>query len=70
MHQVLRPPAAVPRGYVNGVAAKGGWCLPAVVGWDEAGRFPADFAGQVRQTLVNTLRGSAACRRRTGTSFA
>jgi len=26
-----------------------------LIGWDAAGRFAADFAGQTRQTLVNTL---------------
>jgi len=57
VHQVLQPDAwPLPRGYVNGVAAKGRMVFTGgLIGWDAAGRFAADFAGQTRQTLVNTL---------------
>lgn len=46
-----------PRGYSNGVAASGRLVFVAgQVGWDENGVFHAtDFAGQFRQTLLNTL---------------
>ena len=45
-----------PRGYSNGILATG----PAIyvggqIGWDERGAFPADFVGQVRQTLANIV---------------
>jgi len=57
VHQVLQPAGwPLPRGYVNGVAAKGRMVFTGgLVGWDAEGRFPADFAGQTRQTLANTL---------------
>jgi enamine deaminase RidA (YjgF/YER057c/UK114 family) len=57
VHEVLQPPGwPAPSGYVNGVAASGRMVFTGgIVGWDEAGRFPADFAGQTRQVLANTL---------------
>ena len=57
VHQVLHPAGwPLPRGYVNGVAAKGRMVFTGgLVGWDAEGRFPPDFAGQTRQTLANTL---------------
>ena len=57
VHQVLHPAGwPLPSGYVNGVAAKGRMVFTGgLVGWDAGGRFPADFAGQTRQTLANTL---------------
>lgn len=57
VHEVLQPPGwPPPIGYVNGVVAKGRMIFTGgMVGWDEQGRFPADFAGQTRQTLANTL---------------
>lgn len=46
-----------PKGYANGVAAQGRLVFVAgQIGWTPEGRFEAsDFAGQFRQTLVNTL---------------
>jgi enamine deaminase RidA (YjgF/YER057c/UK114 family) len=57
VHEVLQPQGwPLPRGYVNGVAAKGRMIFTGgLIGWDAAGHFPADFAGQTRQVLVNTL---------------
>ena len=54
----LQPPDWVrPKGYANGVAAKG--CpvfLSGIVGWNEQGEFDvADFVGQVRQALRNIV---------------
>ncbi|GIX16734.1 MAG: enamine deaminase RidA [Rhodothalassiaceae bacterium] len=56
-HQVLLPPGwERPQGYANGIAASGRLVFVAgQVGWDRAGRFAPDFAGQFRQTLENTL---------------
>lgn len=46
-----------PKGYANGVAAEGRLVFVAgQIGWTPEGRFEAtDFAGQFRQTLLNTL---------------
>jgi len=55
---VLQPPGwPRPRGYANGIAARGQLVFTAgVVGWDEQERFVAtDFLGQFRQVLRNTL---------------
>ncbi len=54
----LQPPDWVrPKGYANGVAAKG--CpvfLSGIVGWNKEGQFDArDFVGQVRQALQNIV---------------
>lgn len=56
-HTVLQPAGwPEPSGYANGVAARGRMVFTGgLVGWDEAGTFPPDMAGQVRQTLQNTL---------------
>jgi len=56
VHAILQPPGwPPPRGYSNGVAAKGRMVFTGgLIGWDEAGHFPHDLAGQVRQTLLNT----------------
>lgn len=44
-----------PKGYSNGVAARGRMVFVAgMIGWDAEGRFPAaDLAGQARQALMN-----------------
>jgi enamine deaminase RidA (YjgF/YER057c/UK114 family) len=58
MKQVLLPPGwPRPRGYANGVAARGRMVFVAgMIGWDADGRFPcADMAGQVRQALHNVV---------------
>ena len=56
--KLLQPPGwKMPRGYVNGVAAKGTLvCIAGTIGWDEQCRFHTDdFAGQVRQALLNIV---------------
>ena len=56
--QVLLPPGwPRPRGYANGVAARGRMVFVAgMVGWDAEGRFASDtLAGQVRQALQNIV---------------
>ena len=57
-HRTLLPPGwPQPRGYANGIAAKGRFVFTGgVVGWDENERFVSDtLAGQFRQVLANTL---------------
>ena len=56
--QILQPPGwAKPKGYSNGVAARGRMVFVAgQVGWNPEGRFDAaDFVGQVRQALANIV---------------
>ncbi len=56
--QTLQPPGwARPRGYANGIAAKGRIVFIAgQIGWDEQSQFQTDdLAGQVRQALANVL---------------
>ena len=56
--QILQPPGwARPRGYSNGMAAKGHIVFIAgQIGWDEQCHFQTDdLAGQVRQALANVL---------------
>jgi enamine deaminase RidA (YjgF/YER057c/UK114 family) len=56
--QILQPPGwARPRGYSNGVAARGNRGFVAgMVGWDAECRFVAhDFAGQAAQALRNVV---------------
>jgi enamine deaminase RidA (YjgF/YER057c/UK114 family) len=55
--QVLQPPGwPTPKGYSNGMMAEGRIVVTGgVVGWDSNGVFPADFLGQVRQTLANIV---------------
>lgn len=58
VHRTLLPPGwPRPRGYANGVAARGTTVFTGgVVGWDADERFVAsDLAGQFRQVLTNTL---------------
>ncbi|NNC71921.1 MAG: RidA family protein [Sphingomonadaceae bacterium] len=57
-HKTLQPPGwPRPKGYVNGVSARGRTIYTAgVVGWDAKERFVSpDLAGQFRQILLNTL---------------
>ena len=57
-HRTLLPPGwPRPRGYSNGIAAKGRFVFTGgVVGWDENERFMSDtLGGQFRQVLANTL---------------
>ena len=56
--KLLNPPGwPRPRGYANGISARGRLVFTAgVVGWNEQQRFEAaDFVGQFRQVLKNTL---------------
>lgn len=54
----LQPPGWIkPRGYSNGTAASGRTvCVSGMIGWDAQGVFHTnDFAGQVRQALLNVV---------------
>ena len=56
--KILQPPGwARPRGYANGVAARGTTvCVSGMIGWDSQGVFHTDdFAGQTRQALQNIV---------------
>jgi enamine deaminase RidA (YjgF/YER057c/UK114 family) len=57
MKALLPPGWPRPRGYSNGISARGRLIFTAgVVGWDEQENFAAeDTAGQFRQVLLNTL---------------
>ena len=58
MMQILQPPGwAKPKGYANGIVAKGRLVFIAgQVGWTGEGKWEArDFAGQFRQALRNIL---------------
>jgi enamine deaminase RidA (YjgF/YER057c/UK114 family) len=57
MKALLPPGWPRPKGYANGISAKGRLIFTAgVVGWDEEERFAAqDLVGQFRQVLRNTL---------------
>ena len=57
-HEVLQPPAwPRPKGYANGIAARGRMIFVAgQIGWDADGKFPSDtLAGQVRIALRNIV---------------
>ena len=57
-HRALLPPGwPRPKGYANGIEARGRLVVTVgVVGWDEQEKFVADtLGGQFRQVLVNTL---------------
>lgn len=54
----LQPPGWIkPRGYSNGTVASGRTvCVSGMIGWDAQGVFHTDdFAGQVRQALLNVV---------------
>jgi enamine deaminase RidA (YjgF/YER057c/UK114 family) len=56
--RTLQPPGwPRPRGYANGVEARGRLVFVAgQIGWDETGAFPAaDLPGQVRRALENVV---------------
>lgn len=56
--KILQPPGwPRPKGYSNGVAARGEMVFVAgMIGWDAEGRFTADdMAGQARQALANIV---------------
>lgn len=55
---ILQPPGwAKPRGYANGIKARGAFVMTGgQIGWNADGVFETDdFLGQVRQALVNVL---------------
>ena len=55
-HQAILPPGwPRPKGYANGVVARGRMLFIAgMIGWDAQERFPSDdFAAQARQALAN-----------------
>lgn len=55
MSKILQPPGwPRPKGYANGVAARGKLVFTAgQVGWDTQGSFPDTLAGQVELALAN-----------------
>jgi enamine deaminase RidA (YjgF/YER057c/UK114 family) len=56
--RTLQPPGwPRPKGYANGIEARGRLVFVAgQIGWDETGAFPsADLPGQVRRTLSNVV---------------
>jgi len=56
--RVLQPPHwPRPKGYANGVAAKGSMVfVSGIVGWNAQGEFAShDFVAQVRQALLNIV---------------
>lgn len=58
VHQTLLPPGWTrPKGYANGVAARGRLVFTAgIVGWNEQQHFvETGLVGQFRQVLVNTV---------------
>ncbi|HWH21932.1 MAG TPA: RidA family protein [Allosphingosinicella sp.] len=57
MRALLPPGWPRPRGYSNGISARGRMIFTAgVVGWDEQEHFVSeDLVGQFRQVLLNTL---------------
>jgi len=57
MKSLLPPGWPRPKGYANGVAARGRLVVTAgVIGWNEREELvAADLAGQFRQVLLNTL---------------
>jgi enamine deaminase RidA (YjgF/YER057c/UK114 family) len=58
IHEILQPAGwTAPRGYANGIAARGKQVFVAgQVGWDAQGRFTSDsFVEQTRQALANVV---------------
>jgi enamine deaminase RidA (YjgF/YER057c/UK114 family) len=56
-HEVLQPPGwPRPRGYANGIKARGEMIfVGGMIGSDAQGRFPAGFAAQAKQALENIV---------------
>jgi enamine deaminase RidA (YjgF/YER057c/UK114 family) len=44
-----------PKGYASGLVANGFVFVSGQVGWDRSGRFPPEFAAQVRLALENVV---------------
>jgi enamine deaminase RidA (YjgF/YER057c/UK114 family) len=58
MMEILQPPGwPRPRGYANGIAARGRFVfVSGMIGWNAEGRFDSDdFAAQARQALSNAV---------------
>ena len=58
MMEILQPPGwPRPRGYANGIAARGRMVfVSGMIGWNAEGRFDSDdFAAQARQALSNAV---------------
>jgi enamine deaminase RidA (YjgF/YER057c/UK114 family) len=57
LHTVLQPPDwPRPRGYANGIRARGDMVFVAgMIGWDDKGRFARGFVAQTRQALENVV---------------
>ena len=57
MSEILQPPGWTrPKGYANGVSARGRLVFTAgQVGWDAQGNFPDTLAGQVELALGNVV---------------
>ena len=65
--EILQPPGwPRPRGYANGIAARGRFVfVSGMIGWNAEGRFESDdFAAQVRQALMNAVAVLAEARAR------
>lgn len=56
-HEVLQPPGwCAPKGYANGIKARGEFVfVGGMVGWDAGEKFPKGFVPQARQALENIL---------------
>ena len=56
-HTLLQPPGwPRPRGYANGIKARGEMVfVGGMVGWDAEGNFPSGFVAQTRQALDNVV---------------
>ncbi|MCY3606603.1 MAG: RidA family protein [Gammaproteobacteria bacterium] len=57
MNEILQPPGwPRPKGYANGVSARGRLVFTAgQIGWDTQGDFPDTLAGQVELALANVV---------------
>jgi enamine deaminase RidA (YjgF/YER057c/UK114 family) len=65
--EILQPPGwPRPRGYANGIAARGRFVfVSGMIGWNAEGRFESDdFAAQARQALMNAVAVLAEARAR------
>ena len=56
-HQTLQPPGwPAPKGYANGIKARGEFVfVGGMVGWDEQERFADGFVAQAKQALANIV---------------
>ena len=56
-HESLQPPGwPAPKGYANGIKARGDFVfVGGMVGWDAQEKFPQGFVAQARQALENIV---------------